>query len=313
MDESQAVSQFIDTSPEAQALLEQYGNDPAIVGIKNGARPNPLALRKMGEFKQRMDQLLQSKGMEMPHDFYYNLQNGGVEKQGFLSRNANWLMYIPLAVAGGGVAAGVAAGGAAGAAGASSAGGGIGETAAVTGVTPAIGGSLGTGATAGTGIGTSILSKAGPYAEKLAPILGGMAKSGAEANQNRDRILPSMEHAQLARDKYALDAPSTRMSQSVRASAIKNAAPVKVNWGGPGSGLRGEVPNFTGGYTGAVQNLDPQSRQLADTVLAKTLQDQLAGRDDESEWLDKFGSTSVQDKIVGGAATAANIYAGIRR
>lgn len=175
------------------------------------------------------------------------------------------------------------------------------------------------GAGTAAGAGGSILGgikgiagKVSPYLDKLGPVLGNMAKAGAEANANRDRILPSMEAAQLARDKFALDAPGTRMSQSLEASILKNAQPSNVNWAGPGSGARGQVPTFTGGFTGALANLDPETRQLADTVLHKDLQDQLAGGDDATKWLDQFGHESAMDKIIGGASTGVNIWDALR-
>lgn len=169
------------------------------------------------------------------------------------------------------------------------------------------------GAAGAAGAGSSILGTVDKYAGKVAPILGNMAKAGAEANANRDRILPSMESAQLARDKFALEAPGTRMGQSLKASILKNVQPSHVDWGGPGSGLRGQVPTFTGGFTGALANLDPETRQLADTVLHKDLQDQLAGGDDSTRWLDQFGKESLKDKIIGGASTGASIWDAIRR
>lgn len=220
-------------------------------------------------------------------------------------------------LAGSGLEAGATAGGAAAAGGGAASSAAL-EGSAVQGITPELAGSLGADSAAGTGIAGagsagSILGRAAPYINKAAPILGGMAKAGADANAARDRILPSMESAQIARDKFALDAPTTRLTQSVRSSAIKNAAPVAVNWAGPGSGLKGQVPNFSGGYQNALANLDPETKQLAEATLHKDLQDQLAGKDDQSRWLDQFGKTSVQDKIVGGAATAAQLYAGVKK
>jgi hypothetical protein len=233
----------------------------------------------------------------------------------------DWLAVA--AIVGGGVAAPFIVSALGGGAAASYIGADVASTAAASGGATAAGAAAGEAAYIGADVAStasaasgaetagSILSQAAPYIKKAAPILGGMAKAGAEANANRDRILPSMEGAQLSRDKFALEAPTTRMDQSMRASAIKNAAPVAVNWGGPGSGLRGQVPSFTGGYQGALANLDPQTRQLAETILQKDLQDQLAGTDDDTKWLDQFGKTSTKDKIVGGLATGANIYSGI--
>ena len=156
--------------------------------------------------------------------------------------------------------------------------------------------------------GGSILDKVKSASDKLGPILSNMSANGQKANQTRDQLMPSAENAKLARDKFALDAPTTRMNQSVRASILNTMTPTQVQWGGPGSGLKGQIPTFTGSFTGAIQNMDPRTKQLADTVMTKDLQDQLAGKDDETKFLDQIGKESALDKVVGGASAGANIF-----
>ncbi len=188
------------------------------------------------------------------------------------------------------------------------------EAGAVAGITPELAGGLGTGAVAGPGIagveglGGGILPQVADAAKKVQPILGGMAKAGADANANRDRIMPSAESVKLARDKYALEAPSTRMTQSSKASILKGLQPAKTTWAGPGSGARGEMPTFSGGIPNAVSGMDPRAKELADGILTKNLQDQLAGKDAETPYLDKIGTTSATDKAVGAGAIGASIF-----
>lgn len=298
------------TPQQQQQILQMY------------AQQNPEFAGAPPELQQGLIQAITSSN---PKDVMQQLQSlheqypQFIKMEGILHNPAFW---VAVAGVGGAIAApAIASALGGGTAAAPGAGVGIGETEAVAGITPQLAGTLGEGAVVGSGIEGAdgilggikgIAGKVSPYLDKLGPVLGNMAKAGAEANANRDRILPSMEAAQLARDKYALEAPSTRMSQSVKASILKNAQPSNVNWAGPGSGARGQVPTFTGGFTGALANLDPETRQLADTVLHKDLQDQLAGKDDSTRWLDQFGHESAMDKIIGGASTGVNIWDALR-
>lgn len=161
--------------------------------------------------------------------------------------------------------------------------------------------------------GGNILGKAGRYVDAVEPILGNMSKAAQDANRNRDNNAANNENASVARDKFALSAPGTRMSQSVRASLINNASPSRANWGGPGSGLRGQTVNFSGGATQGLESLDPRARNLADDVMTRNLQAQLAGGDDDTPFLDQIGHESTSDRIIGGLSTGASILQGIRK
>lgn len=289
------------SNPDVQKALadytQQFGPSARLYGTK--ATPAALgrvhAAMKAAGLPDNMRLTMGKDGQPMLVD------DGGI----------NWGNIVALGL--GGVAGGFALAGAAGAGG--------GTPILASSVAPAAesGGYIGAdvaGTAAAAEGGSSILGTAGSLlskANKIAPILGGMATSGSKANQLRDSLAPGQEGAKLARDKYALEAPSTRLSQSVRSGILNTVQPTSVKWNGPGSGLRGEVPTFEGGYSGALQNIDPQTKALAQEVMRKTLQDQLAGKDDETPFLDQVGKTSTLDKVVGGASTAANLYAGYKK
>lgn len=158
----------------------------------------------------------------------------------------------------------------------------------------------------------SILKTVGKYAQKAAPILGNMAKSGAEANQNRDRNAILAEGVKLARDKFALDAPTTRMHQTTKASMLNHAAPLTMQWGGPGSGLRGELPTYSGGATEALSHLSEDTGPLNNEVMRQNLQDQLSGRDHNMDYMKDMGKTSLLDKLIGIAASGTSLYGAVK-
>jgi hypothetical protein len=310
------------------AVEQQMSADPS---IQQGFQ----AYQKWAQGKGRMayimkgpptpQQILAQHGIDFPDISDYQIltdPQGQVrlKRENWFQRNADWIVPVAtFATAGLGATATTAPAVEAGIADAAVPGlattaipGGV-DAATMAGVGSSLpAGGVGLGAGAASAV-PSILDKAKGIAGKVAPILGNMADAGAKANAQRDAILPSMENSQLARDKYALDAPGTRLSQSVRASGIKNASPTQVNWGGPGSGLRGQVPTFTGGFSGELANMDPQTKALAEETMRKDLQDQLAGKDDQTRWLDKFGSTSPLDKAVGIGSTAASIFGALRK
>lgn len=151
----------------------------------------------------------------------------------------------------------------------------------------------------------------------LAPILQKAAMAGVQSNQTRDilnqRQYEDEESARLARDKFALAAPGERMSQSVKASILGNLKPTSINWGGPGSGLKGETPTYSGGFSEALQNMDPDTRALLSRIIQDNLKSQTTGgstgggQDAYTKPSPEFGKTSTMDKIIGGGAFATSI------
>lgn len=228
----------------------------------------------------------------------------------------NWaqvaaLLAIPATL---GTVAALAGGGAVAAGG--GVGGGIGESAATTGLAGSGFGAAPIGATtvgtagAGGGMAAAAPSILGNTARNLAPILGNAA--GNQANRNAQQ-----EYSQLSRDSLNLQRsrdeqalPGKRLNTSVNASKVKNASPVKANWGGPGSGLRGQKVEFSGGY--ANPNLiDPRTRSMADDIIMQQLTQQL-GREEPPE-ISGRPQSSFWEKFLGGASMGAGVLGGLRR
>lgn len=136
-------------------------------------------------------------------------------------------------------------------------------------------------------------------ASSLSPVLGGAAKGRAEGRAgeindqylrdrlnldaartnidatraNQDATQSTFDMAQKARE-FGLTAPRYR-SGTVARGSLMAAPPVKVNWGGPGSGMRGEQTKVTGGF----MDRDPRMKQFADSMMDQQLQAQLTGAD----------------------------------
>lgn len=177
------------------------------------------------------------------------------------------------------------------------------------------------------GIG-SILTKIGKHlpfgigdaVSGIADVVGGAAKSAGQANDNRDYARIAAERAKLDRDKFATTAPNARMQTMLRAALGKNAQPAQVHWGGKGSGLRGEVPTYTGGVKSIYGALkDPTMAGGLDTIMRDSLMAQQRGglsggsQDTNMGVADpsQMGKTSIMDKILGGTGLATGILGAI--
>lgn len=153
--------------------------------------------------------------------------------------------------------------------------------------------------------------------KNAAPILGGMSKSGVDANAARDRNAILKEQMRLNRDKFAVDAPDKRLSTSTRASILSNFKPTSVEWGGPGSGERGELPKISGGLSDSIANLDPQTKQLVQQILKDELASQMrggetgGGQDRAVDLGADFGKSSTGDKVTGAASTVASLLSAV--
>jgi len=227
------------------------------------------------------------------------------------------------------------------------AGVGIGETAAVTGLPEGAATITGSGAvlpsstiaptmgtlapdvtpgilnTAGAGSAGGILSSLKDPATiaKLGTILGQAAASQQASKALDDRAALSLfgeqASAENAAKRFALTAPGSRLKQSVGASLINNYQPQSLSWGGPGSGLRGEMPTYRGGVPGGMANLDPQTKSLSQQVMKDQLLAQMnggasGGNDDRAiPPVPKVGDAnedSTWEKLLGGAALGTSIY-----
>lgn len=223
--------------------------------------------------------------------------------------------------AGTGATAGVGAG--------TGAGVGLGETAAVTGIPASTAASLpgfaaipsaeglaagGGGALASTPIGngmaatpaggsgmasgggTSALSRVAGVGKKLSDVLGGASKSQADSRH-------TAAQDQLDWERLNLAAPGSKLSTMLAAALTKNFTPRTLNWGGPGSGLKGETPSYSGGSNAAMR------LSLQDPMVQKLLADVEAGKAGipNPTAAGQPGHESRWDKILGGAAFGTSI------
>lgn len=106
----------------------------------------------------------------------------------------------------------------------------------------------------------------------LISVLGGASKAGAENDLRQDQLRTLMEQTRLNRDKFALEAPGTRLATSTRASLTGNYQPSSIDWGGgastftPGFGLQGKTPTFHSSFEKGMSNLNPETKSLSDQV-----------------------------------------------
>lgn len=118
----------------------------------------------------------------------------------------------------------------------------------------------------------------GPALGGLADVFGGAAKSDVSQSNNADTLKLALARLGLDTKKFATTAPAARFSTGQRAALANAAEPAQVHWGGPGSGLRGEVPTYTGGIKSVYRaNQDPEMRQLSQQTLHDSLVAQMKG------------------------------------
>jgi hypothetical protein len=100
-------------------------------------------------------------------------------------------------------------------------------------------------------------------------------RQGATMNALQGQSSEQMGHANidLNRRQFALNAPDTRMSQSVRGSILANAQPMKLE--GLPDRIASRIPQITGGLTPAM--FSAETRQLGSEMTRKALLDQLKG------------------------------------
>lgn len=294
-------------------------------GVTNTSVPGQGILHKGGTWNSEKGQY------DTPFDF-----------GNLMSMIVGGTMAAPLlagALGGGAAAGATGAGGEAAAGGGAAAGAGTlasSTIAPLAGATPA-GIASGTGMAAGGAggasmAGGSILGKlTSPDAlSSYADILGGMAKSGADQNNREANLKALMEQVRLNRDKFATDAPGTRLNTGIRASLMSNFKPTSVDWGEggfhPGMGAEGKMPKFSGGMAGGLANLQPDAKQLSEQVMHDSLVSQMrggasagggAGKEDgygtDNQMPDDITGTSGLDKALGGAATGTSILAALRK
>lgn len=134
----------------------------------------------------------------------------------------------------------------------------------------------------------------GAVIPSLSSIFGGASKAKQDQqNKEADRA--------LAWEQLRLQAPGQRADTALRAALSKNFSPQSVSWGGPGSGLRGELPQYSGGLSSSMT----QSQQ--DPMLQQMLQDAIAGKAPESYDRQQYPKSSKWDKLLGGLSLGTSI------
>lgn len=154
----------------------------------------------------------------------------------------------------------------------------------------------------------------------LADVLGGAAKGSQNQNNESDKIKLLLENAKLNRDKYALSAPGTRLSTGIKASIASNFKPSTLDWG-PGGFKPGGVahgaplPTRTGGFSGGMANLNPDTKALANQITHDELMSQMQGGSGggDKAMPTGLGESSTGDKILGGAAMGTSILSVVQR
>lgn len=153
------------------------------------------------------------------------------------------------------------------------------------------------------------IKKVGGISDKLSPILGGAAKGRADNQFLNDESQRRNRQLLIDEKQFALDAPQKRLTTSARANLLSNYSPSQAEWGGPGSGLKGQTVKFTGGFNNP--NLfGGDTKALADDVMHKQLTSQLQG--DEFPAMPDPSRSTLTDKVLGGGATFAAILAALK-
>lgn len=161
----------------------------------------------------------------------------------------------------------------------------------------------------------------GPGMDALTSVLGGAAKGDMTEQASNDNSI--LKRAQVMQDqqKFALAAPLTRMKTGLMGGLANNFTPGSVSWDGPGSGLKGKIPTYSGGIGGSMQAAltNPELRTLMNQSMHDSLVAQMRGGADPNgsgqpgtdftlpEDVMNVGKTSAGSKILGGAGLASGI------
>lgn len=149
----------------------------------------------------------------------------------------------------------------------------------------------------------------------LPDTLTGAAKGGLTAQQQQDALKVALANANTSRMGTAAALPGKRLSTSVKAGMTSRAAPAKISWGGPGSGLRGEIPTTSGGFHDTVTPTG-ETKQLSDQIMHDELLSQLQGGPSAPGGgtdmaMPEVGQETTGDKILGGAGLGTSILSSI--
>lgn len=173
------------------------------------------------------------------------------------------------------------------------------------------------------GLSGGAASAIGAGASALAPVLGSASKDANNTNlindKNKMDAWKSQEDASLNRDKFATTAPGTRLDTSYKASIMDRLKPSSIEWGGPGSGLKGQLPVFKGGLKEAMSDLSPETHSLSQQVMKDMLASQMEGgstggrKDSYMAPQPVMGKSSTGDKLLGGSALVTSILGALNK
>lgn len=126
--------------------------------------------------------------------------------------------------------------------------------------------------------------------------LSGLGEVAGNAAGNSDKSRQIENNSALDYARFNQNAPRVRARTALDAALAQNYSPRTVKWNGPGSGLRGEMPTYSGGFS------DAMTKAKQDPMMAALLSDVVAGRSGKGTTIDRLEpkKSSVLDKILGG-------------
>lgn len=135
----------------------------------------------------------------------------------------------------------------------------------------------------------SLLSTILGKSKGLSNVLGGASKAAQGQSNFNSANAVNWEKLKLA-------APGDRLKTALGAALTKNYTPETLNWGGPGSGLKGQIPTYSGGTKAAM------SKSLQDPMLQQMIADAEAGKAPDYSQYENPGGSGL-DKVLGSAST----------
>lgn len=139
--------------------------------------------------------------------------------------------------------------------------------------------------------------------------LSGLGEVAGNAAGNSDKSRHIENNTALDYARFNQNAPRVRARTALDAALAQNYTPRTFHWNGPGSGLRGEVPTYSGGFS------DAMMKAKQDPMMAALLNDVVAGRSGKGTTIDHLEpkKSSLLDKILGGIGLGASAAGGIMK
>lgn len=155
----------------------------------------------------------------------------------------------------------------------------------------------------------------------VSDVLTGAAKGALTSRQGDDYLKLALADRKLNQAKFAESAPGTRLSTALRSSIAGGGfKPTSVSWGGPGSGLRGELPTYSGGIRDALNtaSANPQVKELGNTITADELARQKTGgatggnQDMSVGTAANVGQSSILEKVLGAGGLGSSLASALK-